>query len=211
MRHPHSRVNQGERLLDLGRKTEIATEPQLTALNQMIKLGKLNRTTSYEEKDKLQVRDCRIISKKRSTRTPGHAGQFADVASLTPPLYLDSNEIMRHQVGAEMRAKAKPAPKKVEDHDTQKATLEETVASRPGKPTATGGRQGSDGRADTRPTRPRGERQAIRSGLRPAPRAGASGWSGKPSTSVPISMRPSPLESTKVNGNPSIPAKPGLS
>ena len=119
-------VNEGERLLDLGRKTEIASEPQLTALNQMIKLGKLNRTTSYEEKDKLQVRECRIIYKKRSARTPSPAAQFADVASLTPPLYLDPNEIMRHQVEAELVAKAKPAPKKSDDPQTQKASLGST-------------------------------------------------------------------------------------
>ena len=119
-------VNEGERLLDLGRKTEITSEPQLTALNQMIKLGKLNRTTSYEEKDKLMVRECRIIYKRRSAGTPGAAGQFAAVASLSPPLYLDPNELMRHQVEAELLAKAKPAPRKVEDCETQKTSLEST-------------------------------------------------------------------------------------
>jgi hypothetical protein len=41
-------------------------------------------------------------------------------------LYLDPNELMRHQVEAELLAKAKPAPRKVEDCDTQKTSLEST-------------------------------------------------------------------------------------
>lgn len=117
-------VNEGERLLDLGRKTEIASEPQVSALNQIIKFGKLNRTTSYEEKDKLQVRECRIIYKKRSTQTANRFSQFAAVASLSPPLYLDPNALMRHQADVEMLANAKPPVKKTEDRATQKASLD---------------------------------------------------------------------------------------
>ena len=59
-------VNEGERTLDVGRKTQIETEPNVTALNQMIKLGKLDQTTSFEQKDKIMVRECRIIYKRRS-------------------------------------------------------------------------------------------------------------------------------------------------
>ena len=77
-------------------------------MNQIIRLGSLNRTTSFAEKDKLQVRECRIIYKKKSIHTPGRTGQFAAVTSLAPPLYIDPNEIMRHQIKtrAEMLAKA---------------------------------------------------------------------------------------------------------
>jgi hypothetical protein len=117
-------VNEGERLLDLGRKTEFATEPQISALSQLIKVGKLDRTTSYEEKDKLQVRECRIIYKKRSPYAKSGDGRFTAVASLTPPLYLDPNEIMRHQLTAQTIAKADPAGKKANDPETRKASTE---------------------------------------------------------------------------------------
>ena len=70
-------VNEGERILDLGRKTQIETDPKVAALNQMISLGSLNRTTSYEQKDKLQLRECRIIYRKKPLHTPGRSGQFA--------------------------------------------------------------------------------------------------------------------------------------
>ena len=96
-------VNEGERIRDVGRKTELETEPAVAVLNQIIRLGSLNRTTSFAEKDKLQVRECRIIYKKKSIHTPGRTGQFASVTSLAPPLYIDPNEIMRHQI--KMRAR----------------------------------------------------------------------------------------------------------
>ena len=70
-------VNEGERIRDVGRKTELETEPAVAVLNQIIRLGSLNRTTSFAEKDKLQVRECRIIYKKKSIHTPGRTGQFA--------------------------------------------------------------------------------------------------------------------------------------
>ncbi len=107
-------VNEGERIRDVGRKTELETEPAVAVLNQIIRLGSLNRTTSFAEKDKLQVRECRIIYKKKSIHTPGRTGQFASVTTLAPPLYIDPNEVVRHQLkaGAELLARAdskKPA------------------------------------------------------------------------------------------------------
>ena len=110
-------VNEGERIRDVGRKTEIETEPAVAVLNQIIRLGSLNRTTSFAEKDKLQVRECRIIYKKKSVHTPGRTGQFASATSLVPPLYIDPNEIMRHQIKttAELLAKADITSKKPTD------------------------------------------------------------------------------------------------
>ena len=106
-------VNEGERIRDVGRKTEIETEPAVAVLNQIIRLGSLNRTTSFAEKDKLQVRECRIIYKKKSIHAPGRTGQFASITSLAPPLYIDPNEIMRHQIktSAELLAKGDLLPK----------------------------------------------------------------------------------------------------
>jgi len=113
-------VNEGERILDLGRKTEIGTEPGFAALHQVFKLGKLDRTTSYEQKDKLQVRECRIIYKRKPPGTPGRTGQFASATTIAPPLYIDPNEIVRRQIktSAEMLAKA-DASKKVGDVRTK--------------------------------------------------------------------------------------------
>jgi hypothetical protein len=127
-------VNLGERILDLGRKTQIETDPKLAALNQMISLGSLNRTTSYEQKDKLQLRECRIIYKKKPLHTPGRTGQFAAMSAVAPPLYIDPNEILRHQIksSAETIAKADTSSKKLHDSlstsdtEVKKAVVEPT-------------------------------------------------------------------------------------
>jgi hypothetical protein len=117
-------VNEGERILDVGRKTEVATEPQLTALNQVFKLGKLDRTTSYQEKDKLQVRECRIIYRKKPLHSAGHTGQFAAMTSLVPPFYIDPNEVMRQEIKTQMLAKASTATKKLNDPEVRRAAVE---------------------------------------------------------------------------------------
>ncbi|MFI5387862.1 MAG: hypothetical protein ACHQ50_17280, partial [Fimbriimonadales bacterium] len=117
-------VNEGERILDLGKKTEIETEPKLTALNQVFKLGKLDRTTSYQEKDKLQVRECRIIYRRKPPHSTGRTGQFAAVNSLVPPFYLDPNEMARRQLKEELLAKAGTAAKKLNDPGVQRASVE---------------------------------------------------------------------------------------
>ena len=89
----------------------------MAALNQIIRLGALNRTTSFAEKDKLQVRECRIVYKKKAIHTPGRTGQFATTTSLAPPLYIDPNEILRHQIktGTELLARADASSKKQND------------------------------------------------------------------------------------------------
>jgi len=117
-------VNEGERILDLGNRTELVAEPALKALSQVIQLGKVDRTTSFEEKDKLQARECRIIYKKKPAHPPGGPGRFAAVASLSPPLYLDPNEIIRHQIDPTILAKANPSAKKVTDREVRTASGE---------------------------------------------------------------------------------------
>ena len=74
-------VNEGERTLDVGRKTQIETDPNVMALNQMIRLGKLDQTTSFEQKDKIQVRECRIIYKRKEPHSPVASGQFTAMTS----------------------------------------------------------------------------------------------------------------------------------
>jgi hypothetical protein len=97
-------VNEGERTLDVGRKTQIETEPNFSALNQMIKLGKLDQTTSFEQKDKIMVRECRIIYRRKSAASPASIGQFAALSSINPRFYIDPNETVRRQ-NADMIAK----------------------------------------------------------------------------------------------------------
>ncbi len=115
-------VNEGERTLDVGKKTELETDPSVRAWDQMIKLGKLNRSTSFEEKEKLQVRECRIIYKRRSAQTVGSHGEFSALAALSPPFYLDPNELTRRQVKADLLAKANVNAKKTGDENVQKAS-----------------------------------------------------------------------------------------
>ena len=119
-------VNEGERTLDVGRKTQIETEPNFTALNQMIKLGKLDQTTSFEQKDKIMVRECRIIYKRKSAASAVSTGQFAATSSINPRFYIDPNEAVRRQNAemiarnAEMLAKNATSAKKT-DTDVVKA------------------------------------------------------------------------------------------
>ena len=75
----------------------------MTALNQMIKLGKLDQTTSFEQKDKIMVRECRIIYKRKSATSAASSGQFALASSINPRFYIDPNEMVRRQ-NAEMIA-----------------------------------------------------------------------------------------------------------
>jgi len=126
-------VNEGERILDLGRKTQIETDPKVAALNQMISLGSLNRTTSYEQKDKLQLRECRIIYKKKPLHTPGRSGQFASTNSASPPLYIDPNEILRHQIKTtgETLAKGDTPSKKTHDRPSSNDAEVKKVAVEP--------------------------------------------------------------------------------
>ena len=70
----------------------------------MIKLGKLDQTTSFEQKDKIMVRECRIIYKRKSAASPASIGQFAATSSINPRFYIDPNETVRRQ-NAEMIAK----------------------------------------------------------------------------------------------------------
>jgi hypothetical protein len=123
-------VIEGEKVVDVGHKAEVLAEPNLTALHQVIKLGKLDRTTTFEEKDQLKVRECRIVYKKKSDHAlPGVSGQFASVASLTPKLYIDPNELLRQQMTADLIARANgTATKKAGDPDVQKAS---TLSTKP--------------------------------------------------------------------------------
>ena len=127
-------VNEGERTLDVGRKTQFETEPNFTALNQMIKLGKLDQTTSFEQKDKIMVRECRIIYKRKTAASPVTMGQFASTSSINPRFYIDPNETVRRQ-NAEMIAKnaeaiaKNTATTKKTDSEVIKATQQDGAAT----------------------------------------------------------------------------------
>jgi hypothetical protein len=110
-------VIEGERTLDVGKRTELETEPGLAALHQVLKIGRLDRVTSVEQKDKLQVRECRIIYQRKPPGTHGRSGQFALASSIGPSLYIDPNEVLRRQnkKSAELLAKAESTPTKPGD------------------------------------------------------------------------------------------------
>ncbi len=114
-------VVEGERIRDTGKKTEVEAEPGIAALTQVLKLVKFDRVKSYEERDKVQVRECRIIYKKKLPGTHGVSGQFAAATTLAPPLYVDPNQVARQQLktSAALLAKADGAPKKSGDDNAK--------------------------------------------------------------------------------------------
>lgn len=101
-------VVEGQTTRERTRKTEIDADPNVLAMNQWVKLGKLGHTTSYDEKDQLQLRECRIIYRRKPLGAPGQSGQFAVATSLEPRLYVDPNEALRHPPLAPAVAKAGP-------------------------------------------------------------------------------------------------------
>jgi hypothetical protein len=115
-------VVEGQRFLDAGKKTELQTEPTLSALNQMIKLGQLSSTKSFEQKDTLPILECRIIYKRRVPGERVGSNGFSALASLKPEFYLDPNEMTRCK-SLEMIASAKktPDPPKPGDPAVQQA------------------------------------------------------------------------------------------
>lgn len=101
-------VIEGQTTRERTKKTEIDADPNVVAVNQWVKLGKLGRTTSYDEKDQLQLRECRIIYKRKPAGTPGRSGEFAVATSVKPPLYVDPNEALRHPPATPALARAGP-------------------------------------------------------------------------------------------------------
>jgi hypothetical protein len=125
-------VTEGERTLDLGKKTEINSDPNISGLSQSIRIGKLAHVSSFEEKDRLLLRECRIIYRKKPDHTLGPTREFAPVAWLGPPLYIDPNDIARHQASDPLLARAaQPAKPKV---DSEAAKAANPPAQRAGGP-----------------------------------------------------------------------------
>ncbi|WP_406694067.1 hypothetical protein V5E97_23780 [Singulisphaera sp. Ch08] len=124
-------VIEGQRSLDSGRKTEIATEPSLKALDQMIKLGRLAETSSIEMKDTISILESRIIYKRKTAEGPQGANGFAALASDTPKFYIDPHDITRCQT-LKLLAEAKqpPAGEKGIETNVVKASSE-AVAIKP--------------------------------------------------------------------------------
>lgn len=88
-------VIEGQRVLDKSRKSEIETDPSISALNQKLNFGKLAQTTLTQTKDSLPILESRIIYKRKSPTGPKGANGFAAIATLVPELYLDPNDMAR--------------------------------------------------------------------------------------------------------------------
>jgi hypothetical protein len=88
-------VVEGQRMLDTLKTSELDTEPSVSAWNQIVKLGKLARSMSLQQKDTIPILECRIIYKRKTPDTPAGANGFAALASTVPPFYIDPNDVSR--------------------------------------------------------------------------------------------------------------------
>lgn len=121
-------VVEGQRSLDAGRKTEIATEPSFKALDQMIKLGRFAETRSIEQKDSVPILESRIIYRRKTLEGPQGANGFAALASATPQYYIDPNDQARCRA-LKLLAESKQAPAdgKTVEKNVVKASTESIV------------------------------------------------------------------------------------
>jgi hypothetical protein len=88
-------VVEGQRVLDKSQKSEIETDPMISALNQRINFGKIAKATSTQQKDSLPILESRILYKRKVPTDPKGTSGFSAVATLKPDLYLDPNEMAR--------------------------------------------------------------------------------------------------------------------
>jgi hypothetical protein len=112
-------VVEGERTLDTARKLEVDSEPGVAALNQYLKLGKIAKSESLDQKDSLKITESRIIYRRKPDgKVTGHDG-FTALADLSPEFYIDPNQIVRKELkdGPLLAKKdgAKPTDKKLAD------------------------------------------------------------------------------------------------
>ena len=125
-------VIEGERTLDTARRVELGSEPGVAALNQMIKIGKIAKSTSLDQKDSLKITESRIIYRRKSDGKPsGHDG-FTALANLTPEFYIDPNDLVRKEIkeGLLLAKKDGPTSEKEKDKAKEKdKMLAKAVAS----------------------------------------------------------------------------------
>jgi hypothetical protein len=121
-------VVEGQRVLDKSRKSEFETDPAISALNQKINLGKIAETRSTQQKDSLPILESRILYKRKSAASPSGANGYAAVATLTPDLYLDPNEMARCRERIELAElktrKSALVAEKAKDDGVKKASHE---------------------------------------------------------------------------------------
>ncbi len=134
-------VVEGQRVLDKSRKSEIETDPSVSALNQRIQFGKLAQTTSTQQKDSLPILDSRIIYKRRtetgSRRRCRHGLRREPCRARAQEFYLDPNEMeaarCRERIELAELQKAKAAATataaKSSDSAAQKASHDASPAS----------------------------------------------------------------------------------
>ena len=103
-------VVEGQRVLDKSRKSEIETDPAISALNQKLNFGRLAQTTSTQQKDSLPILESRIIYKRVSALEPKGPDGFSALVRLSPELYLDPNDMARCRERLELAELKKPKP-----------------------------------------------------------------------------------------------------
>ena len=146
-------VVEGQRVLDKSRKSEIETDPAISALNQKINFGKLAQTTSTQQKDSLPILESRIIYRRKAAQGPKGANGFSAVATMIPEFYLDPNEMARCRERIELAEMKKPKPvtmaEKPKDSEAKQASAAPAEETSPGP----------DQVQESAPSRPKGRRR----------------------------------------------------
>jgi hypothetical protein len=119
-------VVEGQRVLDKSRKSEIETDPSISALNQRITIGKIAQSMSTQQKDSLPILESRIIYKRKTPTGPKGVDGFSAVATLVPELYLDPNDMARCRERIELaelkKARSATTAEKPKDVETKKVS-----------------------------------------------------------------------------------------
>ncbi len=99
------------------------TDPGVAALNQMIKVGKLAKSESLDQKDSVKITESRIIYRRKPDGAGAGRDGFASMATLMPELYLDPNQLARKELkdGITMAKKdaSKPESKDAKTAETK--------------------------------------------------------------------------------------------
>jgi hypothetical protein len=146
-------VVEGERVFEAARRLEVDSEPGVSALNQILKIGKFAKSTAIDQKDTVHITESRIIyRRKHDGKSTGHDG-FSAIATATPEFYLDPNQAVRKMALEAILVAKKDGENKTKPDDKKTAVAK--ADEKDGKPN------------DGKPHEPRDSEVQRASGIEP--------------------------------------------